>query len=113
ERGRRPRCTRDTGLGHAACRVIKRARLARRFSDQCTKRSFVTAACRRLQEELRPLRALDRPLVLETPLGIALPAFADQKLHRRLAHDAGIDALEPMIEEAQLIVAAFGGIERV
>ena len=42
-----------------------------------------------------------------------MAAFADQELYRGLAHDAGVDAFEPMIEEAKLILAPLGGIERV
>src|SRR5436189_206788 len=76
-------------------------------------RSFVTTARRRLQKEFGPLCALDRPLVLKAPLRVAMPAFADQQFDRRLAHDAGIDSFEPMIEEPQLIFAALSGIERV
>ena len=40
-------------------------------------------------------------------------ALADRQLHRRLVHDAVVDALEPVIEEAQLIAAPLVGIERV
>ncbi len=42
-----------------------------------------------------------------------MTALADEQLHRRLAHDAGVLALQPVIEKAQLVAPAFLGIERV
>jgi len=39
--------------------------------------------------------------------------FADEELDRGLAHDSGINALEPVVEEAQLVGPPFLGVERV
>src|SRR5262249_30664666 len=66
------------------------------------------------QEEFRPLRALERPLVLEAEFvrpGAA--AGADFELHRRLGHGAGCGALQPVVEPAQLIDARLERVERV
>ena len=61
-----------------------------------------------------PARAGNRPLVLEPELVfLQAAAGADLQLDRRLIHDAGVDPLEPVVEEAQLIQAAFLGVERM
>ena len=40
-------------------------------------------------------------------------ALADRELDRRLVHHAVVDALEPVVEEAQLIAPALLGVERM
>ncbi len=58
------------------------------------------------------MRARDRPFVLEAPLDL-VAALADRELDRRLVHHTVVDALEPVIEKAQLILPAFLGVERM
>ena len=76
---------------------------------------LLCSAALQLQIQLRPLRARERPLVLEAELVAAeiAAAGADHELHRRLVHDPGVDALQPVVEEAQLVEPAFLGMERM
>lgn len=53
-----------------------------------------------VEVEFRPLRFRQRPFLGLLPLARIL----DEKLHRRLVHDAGIDALQPVVEPAQGLV---------
>ena len=67
-----------------------------------------------LKIQLRPLRARERPLVLETVrVGLSAAARPNLDLNRRLAHDAGVDAFQPVIEPAQLVDARFFRMERM
>src|SRR5262245_62720272 len=59
-----------------------------------------------------PLRARERPLVLVAEMIFAV-AGADRELDRRLLHDAIVDVLEPIVEEAQLIAPAVLAVERM
>src|SRR5262245_63043664 len=65
---------------------------------------------RQIEIEFGPARARKRPFVLEAPLHL-VAAFADGELHRRLIHNAIVDAFEPIVEEAQLIAPSLLGIE--
>ena len=59
------------------------------------------------------LRARNRPLVLEAKRRAFGAAGADFEFHRRLVHESGVDAFQPVIQEAQLIDAAFLRVKRV
>src|SRR5262249_9796566 len=56
--------------------------------------------------------ARERPFVLEAPLHL-VAALTDRELHRRLRHDAVVDAFEPVVEETQLIAPSVLGVERM
>src|SRR4051794_18224571 len=64
---------------------------------------------------LRPLGARDRPGVLEAERVwlVEAPASLDRELDRRLVHDPGIDAFQPVVEPAELIDARFFRVERM
>ena len=113
-RQRRARC--DAGRGDAAGRIAHR-RLLRR--QRVHHQALDIGGIMRLpaveaQVHLLPLRARERPLVLEAE-GIRLRAAtgADLELHRRLVHDPGVDALQPVVEEAQLVEPALFRMERM
>ena len=67
--------------------------------------------------ELGPLSTRQRPFVLKAELigatGLQDAAGTDLQLDRRFVHDAGVDALQPVIHETQLIDAPFFGMEGV
>ncbi len=65
-----------------------------------------------VEVELGPLRARDRPLFLVAEM-IRAVAGADGELHRRLLHHAIVDVLEPVVEEAQLVVPPIVAVERM
>src|SRR3954453_16337184 len=59
-----------------------------------------------------PLRARDRPLVLVAEMIFAM-AGTDGELDRRLPHQAVVDVLEPVIEEAELVAPTVLAVERM
>src|SRR5215472_13058568 len=65
---------------------------------------------RQVEIEFSPACACKRPFVLEAPLHL-VAAFADGELHRRLIHNAIVDAFEPVVEKAQLIAPSLLGVE--
>src|SRR5262249_42087798 len=70
--------------------------------------------CAGLQIHLGPARACDRPFVLAPELVVLQSAAcAHLQLGRRLRHDPGVDALQPVVEEAELVGAAFLAVKRV
>src|SRR5258708_25441756 len=68
--------------------------------------------CRQSEIELAPLRARERPFGFVPPHDGAA-ALADGELHWRLVHEAVVDALEPAVEEPQLIATPVLRIERM
>src|ERR1700756_188895 len=65
---------------------------------------------RQIEKKTWPLRACERPFVFEAPLHL-VAALTDREPHRRLRHDAVVDAFEPVVEEAQLIAPPVLGVE--
>src|SRR5436190_10910864 len=65
-----------------------------------------------VQVQPGPFRARERPLVLVAEMILAV-AGADRELDRRLLHHAGVDVLEPVVEEAQLVAPAVLAVERM
>src|SRR5208283_3507166 len=73
---------------------------------------LVCGRLRNIEVELGPARALERPFVLAAPFeSVAAPA--DREFYARLVHHPVVDALEPVIEEANLIAAAVLAVERM
>ena len=105
-RGRTHRAEAGGGIGARAVRSgIGRRRAAPALSD------VPGARLRQIEIELGPARARERPFVLVAPFDL-VAALADRELHRRLLHDAVVDAFEPVVEEPQLIAPPFLGVER-
>ena len=61
---------------------------------------------------MRSIGARQRPLVLVAPM-VPLRVLADRQPDGRLARDAGVDAAQELLEEAQLHQAAFERVERI
>ena len=114
---RNARSTRHRTIVAGTRRVVDRLRYSRRHGGQ---RALGLAAALRwrilldVQVELRPLRARDRPFVLVAErIRLRAAAGADLELDRRLVHHAGVDALEPVVEPAQLVDAGLERMERM
>src|SRR5207248_4482105 len=101
-----------SGVGGAARGIFPRARDRRLCRRERAAGAAAFRALRPGEIEIKfaPLRAREWPFVLVTEM-IGAAASADRELDRRLLHHAVVDALEPMIEEAQLIVAAVFAVE--
>ena len=59
------------------------------------------------------MRASGHSFSKRNAYGLRAAAGADLELHRRLVHDPGVDAFQPVIEPAQLVDAPFLRVERM
>src|SRR5262249_61576321 len=91
------------------------ARLRTRWLCGCESAGHAGALFRswgQIEMEFGPACPRKGPFMLAAPFESA-PPLADCKPHRRLSHHAVVDALEPVIEETNLIAAAVLGVERM
>ncbi len=88
-------------------RAPGRVELRRPDPRPCRRRQ---PGCGRIEVEPGPLRARQRPLVLQ-PRGRGAVGMADRQPHRRLVRPAVVEALQGVIEEALLQGAVFRQVE--